>query len=359
MRQLVRALIKLFSKGGRTKGGKFIAPNPTVVKRLSSVQRLEQEAPLVWKSLSNKPTADIVSTLKKIKTGKLTANDIVATKKLSPVGSHVHTKAPTGWSKFEPPKDFKWSMPNPPVTGATLNKPIVPKNIHLSHVFLNKRNELMLNKVFNDLAKQMGEKIEGKLMGGAQGAAMRTERGRILKLTSNPMEVASAMRARQRSTVKHIIKPYSISKITINGESTQYYVILMDEITVLSDREQKLWNIIQTDFLNLRSNFTNKEIANRVIERLKAGVYSGFTVNEIDSFMKKILPQRQSILKDFGKLKIHGAEAHPGNVGFDRNGRFKHFDSWNYLKQDPMLKKINRGSAYNVKIDPNMINQIQ
>lgn len=341
MRQLVRALIKLFSKGGRTKGGKFIAPNPTVVKRLSSVQRLEQEAPLVWKSLSSKPADEIVSTLKQIKTGKLTANDIVATKKLSPVGSHVQTKAATGWSKFEPPKKQSWAGMKMPIPAfVPYNKPVI-------------------NKVFNDIAKQMGETIEGKLMSGAQGVAVRTVSGKILKLTSNPTEVASAMRARQRTTAKHVIKPYSITTVTVNGQSTPYYIMLMDEVTILSDREQRLWSIIQSDFLNNVSTRTNKEIIKRVVERAKSGQFSGYTVDEIDNFMKKILPQRQSILKDFGKLKIHGGEAHAGNVGFDRYGRFKHYDSWSWHKQDPMLKKINRGSSYNVEIDPNMLNQIQ
>ena len=346
MRKLVSLLIKLFSKGGRTKSGKFIAPNPTIVKRLSSVQRLEQEAPLVWKSLSNKSTADIVSTLKQIKTGKLTANDIVATKKLSPVGSHVQIKQPNSW-------------PNPPITGAT---PISARNqINRFKLpgFPFAGNELVLNKVFNNLAKQMGEKIEGKLMSGAEGAAVRTERGRILKLTSNPTEVSSAMRARQRSTAKHIIKPYSISKITVNGESTPYYIMLMDEITVLSKREQSIWYHIQSDFLNNVTNRTNKEVTERVIDRLKSGVFSGIPADAIAEFMKKILPQRQSILKDFAKLKIHVGEAHSGNIGFDRYGRLKHFDSWSLSKQEPMMKKINRGSAYNVEIDPNMINQIQ
>jgi hypothetical protein len=332
-KKILDVLQKLFSKGGKLRNGKFIPPNPIAAKRISSLQKLEQTNPRIWNSLAEKPLGDVSNIIKQIKTGKITTNDLTSNKKLSSTGTHV-IKTP-----------------------ATKNYSLIMHNIMDPY----SKDKNTLKMIANKVAKLKGETIQGEIMAGAEGIAIRTEKGRIIKFTKNPSEATSSMRARQRTTAKHVVKPYSVTNFTVNGQPTGYYVILMDEVTVLSSQERDIWNVIQSNFLE--SSYTNIDLLNKIKQQHDYNVFSSsngqIPIENVMSFIKKILPQRKSIINDFKKLKIQSREAHSGNVGFDRNGRFKHFDFWSGNAQEPMIKKISRGSSTNINLDINLLTQFE
>ena len=182
---------------------------------------------------------------------------------------------------------------------------------------------------------------------GYWGRAYQTDAGRVLKVTSDPQEVAIASRFKKLSARPHIVGIYDvrpISAVTIpfgsDGREHDvfprgYYVIHMDAVTPLEKyQDGALAEVWEDEFLQsafLRYGETDREIHDRFERVAKAyGVFVDF---------RRLMSQRQKILQDARALGLKRAEAHAGNVGFNRHGNFVFYDM--------------QGSGYSDRPNPN------
>jgi len=182
---------------------------------------------------------------------------------------------------------------------------------------------------------------------GYWGRAYLTDAGRVLKVTSDPDEVAIAARFKKLASRPHIVGIYDvrpISAVTIpfgsDGREHDvfprgYYVIHMDAVTPLEKYGNgALAEVWEDKFLKhafLRDGETDHEIQVRFHGIAKAwGVEEDF---------RRLMAQRQKILQDARALGLKRNEAHSGNVGFNRHGNFVFYDM--------------QGSGYNDRPNPN------
>ena len=197
------------------------------------------------------------------------------------------------------------------------------------------------------IAYQFAESNPRFVGSGYWGRAYQTDAGRVLKVTSDPQEVAIASRFKKLSARPHVVGIYDvrpISPVTIpfgsDGREHDvfprgYYVIHMDAVTPLEKyKNGQLEYIWEDEFLQsafLRYGETDQQIRDRFERIAKAwGVEEDFN---------RLLSQRQKILQDARALGLKRAEAHAGNVGFNRHGNFVFYDM--------------QGSGYNERPNPN------
>ena len=184
------------------------------------------------------------------------------------------------------------------------------------------------------IAYQFGEsgvRFAGK---GHWGRAYETAAGRILKVTSDPQEVAIAARFKKLAARPHIVGIYDVRPISpvetaigTDGRILEvfprgYYVIHMDRVTPLDEYGNgalaDIWGDQYLQNAFLRDGDSDQEIRDRfqhIVRR--AGVEEDFN---------RLLSQRQKILQDARALGLKRNEAHSGNVGFNRHGNFVFYD---------------------------------
>ena len=168
------------------------------------------------------------------------------------------------------------------------------------------------------VASELGEEVDSYVGGGAYGFAFKLKSGKILKLTPSEDEVLASNKLRKLSSSKHIVGIYDVRKIEDTDsphDDEQWYVITQDEVKTLSEDEQKIYANFY--WLFFREQYSDEDFIKRI--RREAD-YKDI------GWWEKILPQRQSIIKDLVKFGIDKREAHAGNIGFDKHGRFKIFD---------------------------------
>ena len=182
---------------------------------------------------------------------------------------------------------------------------------------------------------------------GYWGRAYQTDAGRVLKVTSDPQEVAIASRFKKLSARPHVVGIYDvrpISPVTIpfgsDGREHDvfprgYYVIHMDAVTPLEKyQDGALAEVWEDEFLQsafLRYGETDQQIRDRFDRIAKHhGVFVDF---------RRLVSQRQKILQDARALGLKRAEAHAGNIGFNRHGNFVFYDM--------------QGSGYSDRPNPN------
>ena len=197
------------------------------------------------------------------------------------------------------------------------------------------------------IAYQFAESNPRFVGSGFWGRAYQTDAGRILKVTSDPQEVAIASRFKKLSARPHIVGIYDvrpINAVTIpfgsDGREHDvfprgYYVIHMDAVTPLEKySDGALAEIWEDKFLQsafLRDGETDREIHirfNHIAHHY--GVEEDFN---------RLLSQRQKILQDARALGLKRAEAHAGNIGFNQHGNFVFYDM--------------QGSGYSDRPNPN------
>ena len=178
---------------------------------------------------------------------------------------------------------------------------------------------------------ETGAKLVGR---GYWGRAYQTDAGRILKVTSDPREVAIAARFKKLAARPHVVGIYDVRPISAieqplgsDGRIHKvfprgYYVIHMDAVTPLEKyKNGALAEVWEDEFLQsafLRYGETDQEIRDRFEPIAKQhGVYIDF---------HRLMSQRQKILQDARALGLKRAEAHAGNVGFNRHGNFVFYD---------------------------------
>jgi|GEM_PF-3728603 hypothetical protein len=184
------------------------------------------------------------------------------------------------------------------------------------------------------IAYQFAE-INPRFLGsGYWGRAYQTDAGRVLKVTSDPQEVAIASRFKKLSSRPHIVGIYDvrpIKRVTIPFGSDGrihdvfpdgYYVIHMDAVTPLeSYKDGKIAEVWEKQFLHrmfLREDLTDQQIRDR-FDRIAEhyGVFEDYD---------RLMDQRKKILQDAKAVGLSVSEAHSGNVGFNQHGNFVIYD---------------------------------
>jgi len=193
------------------------------------------------------------------------------------------------------------------------------------------------------IAASIGEQIDNRLGMGANGLAFLTKSGKVLKITGDNKEVAAAATLRRRTVpLPHVAVPWDIRplegfKSDRIGTPKDYYLILLPYVTPLSGAQKQIWQTVSSPFLNDIVNLNLERLIELVAKdkRRRWGSddadFESFaeSLSEYDiTFLKQMMEQRQSILKDFNRARIKRNEAHADNIGIDKIGRIVHFDYW-------------------------------
>ena len=194
------------------------------------------------------------------------------------------------------------------------------------------------------IASRLGEQIDKELGGGANGVAFLLKSGKVLKITGDTQEVAAASRYRTKQRVPHLVSVYDVRKLegdivnpqdpdfakfkTSWDRSRQFYVIIMDAVTPLSDAERKVWPGISQYYFDTR--FGDEITREECLEIIEEHNY----YTQLESFVNRIIEQRQSVLAAFRRNQVYTAEAHSDNMGWNRQGQLVHFDWWMSLDSD-------------------------
>ena len=172
-----------------------------------------------------------------------------------------------------------------------------------------------------DIALRMGEQIDRKLGVGYYGVAYLLRSGRVMKLTPDIKEVAAASRYRTKQRVPHIVSVYDVRKIEQLSD-TQYYVIIMDYVTPFDNAEREVWYRISEHYFNAKfDDAITREECLDIIDQLS-------TMQLPESWVDRIIAQRQSVLAAFRRNQVYTPEAHENNMGWNRQGKLVHFDWW-------------------------------
>ena len=197
------------------------------------------------------------------------------------------------------------------------------------------------------IAYQFAESNPRFVGSGYWGRAYQTDAGRVLKVTGDPQEVAIASRFKKLASRPHVVGIYDVRPISAVEQPIGsdgrihtvfprgYYVIHMDAVTPLEKyKDGALAEVWEDKFLQsafLRYGETDQQIRDRFERVAKAwGVEEDF---------ERLLSQRQKILQDARALGLKRAEAHAGNIGFNRHGNFVFYDM--------------QGSGYSDRPNPN------
>lgn len=168
---------------------------------------------------------------------------------------------------------------------------------------------------------------------GYWGRAYQTDAGRVLKVTSDPQEVAIASRFKKLSARPHIVGIYDVRPISAVEQPlgsdgrihtvfpSGYYVIHMDAVTPLEKYNVDLEHVWEDEFL--QSRFLRKDLTDDQVREKYEPIAKHFGVEED---FRRLMSQRQKILQDARALRLSVGEAHAGNVGFNRHGNFVFYD---------------------------------
>ena len=216
--------------------------------------------------------------------------------------------------------------------------------------------------LLNYIAGQFGESIQNyNTMTGANSWVWWLNSGKVLKITSNSDEANAAAYFRKLPKVPHIISYYDIRELLVNGEDHELWATITDGVRTLNVIESKWWTKLSEGYDFWEGYIDTEEIWN--------AFGSEDYPPEAFEFARKILNQRNGILRDAKKFEIKTYEAHSGNVGFDVYGQFVIFDVWSHMSMTPkgianrMTKPIDLAKAFPPKYttdgidtpgDPNM-----
>ena len=182
----------------------------------------------------------------------------------------------------------------------------------------------------NQIAEALGETVSGSPLGsGTFGTAYPLSSGRVLKITKDSKEAASAAYLHPHSNTPHLISYYDVRPINPRSENIQYFAIVMDRVTPLPPDQEDWWMGIYLD-----TRFDDDKIREIMYD-------SPWITNKgpkFDNFIDNLMSQRTAILNVIRKFNIDTFEVHSDNIGFDSQGRFTIFDIW--LKHNENPKSI-------------------
>jgi hypothetical protein len=198
------------------------------------------------------------------------------------------------------------------------------------------------------IAAKLGEQIDKELGGGANGVAFLLQSGKVMKLTGDIQEVAAASRYRTKQNVPHIASVYDVRKLEGDivdptdpnyekfkaswDRSRQFYVIILDAVTPLSEYEKQIWLYTHRDYLN--PTYTDEHVKTRIGMTIDNTSTLSYATTLADNWLDKLIAQRQGVLAAFRRNSVHSNEAHEDNVGWNSQGQLVHFDWWMRLHSD-------------------------
>jgi hypothetical protein len=171
------------------------------------------------------------------------------------------------------------------------------------------------------IAAQLGETVSGGMLGaGSYGVAYPLASGRVLKLTTDKTEIATAAHFRTRRKTRHIMSYYDVRPILPRAEYHQWFAIVMDRVTPLTATQQDWWQ----NSTYFDAEYTDAECRAALLD----SAWIDPKTPEFYRFVDTIIGQRQAVTRAVRSFGVNWHEAHDENVGFDRNGYFTIFDMW-------------------------------
>jgi hypothetical protein len=171
------------------------------------------------------------------------------------------------------------------------------------------------------IASMLGETVSGDRLGeGAFGYAYPLASGKVMKITMDPDEVASAAHFRTRRKTPHIMSYYDARAVAPRNGHNQFFVLTMDRVTPFTHWQQKLWD----QHLYFNDNNTDAFVQDMIGRRASQTQLPA----QADEFIDRIVAQRAAVLRAVASFGVRTYEAHANNVGFDAMGRLTIFDMW-------------------------------
>jgi hypothetical protein len=171
------------------------------------------------------------------------------------------------------------------------------------------------------IAAQLGETVTGNMLGsGAYGSVYPLASGRVLKVTTDRNEIATAAHFRTRRKTRHIMSYYDVRPILPRAEYHQWFAIVMDRVTPLTVTQQDWWQ----NATYFRDEYDDAECRAVFLE----SPWIDPKTPEFRRFVDTIIAQRGAVRQAVRSFGVNWREAHAENVGFDRNGYFTIFDMW-------------------------------
>lgn len=180
------------------------------------------------------------------------------------------------------------------------------------------------------IADNLGEKIVKFKGAGSLGRAYETESGKILKITTDPIEIRLAYKlSKNRNWFQYLINYYSVGKINFkisaddnNVKKTSYY-ILMNKVIPLEDDpdstntpEGRAIDLVYQELIQYNPDYY-KTIMN--YDNIEETIKNDGLSEEDAEVVREIYPLIVNIVKE---LKLHGIEEtdfHSGNIGWDED----------------------------------------
>jgi len=187
------------------------------------------------------------------------------------------------------------------------------------------------------VAQQFGETIASYAGGGNNGKAWILQSGKVLKLTTDEAEIATAIWKKSKGQSKHIVGYYDIRRIVnipeadVEYPDQEAYAIIMDGITPLTSKQQECYEPLYSLYFDER--FGDSDFMVDVTDYSSDADFRAFWAN--------LISQRKSVLADMRRADVNTYECHEGNVGFDRKNpnQFRVYDIWRYKTQRSLYDK--------------------
>jgi len=171
------------------------------------------------------------------------------------------------------------------------------------------------------IASMLGETVSGAQLGeGSYGTAFPLASGKVMKITMDPDEAATAAHFHTRRKTPHIMSYYDVRSIVPPTSHGRYFVLTMDRVTPLTQWQQNLWD----QHLYFTATNTDAYVQDMIGRRAS----SMNSPSQADEFIDRIVSQRAAVLRAVASFGVRTYEAHGNNVGFDAMGRLTIFDMW-------------------------------
>lgn len=171
------------------------------------------------------------------------------------------------------------------------------------------------------IASMLGETVTGTPLGeGAYGTAFPLASSKVMKITQDPDEVASAAHFRTRRKTPHIMSYYDARAIAPRNGHNQFFVLIMDRVTPLATWQQALWD----QYMYFDRDVTDEAVRDVLTSRSVSRTFPA----QAAEFIDRIVAQRAAVLRAVRSFGVKTYEAHGNNVGFDSMGRLTVFDMW-------------------------------
>jgi len=204
------------------------------------------------------------------------------------------------------------------------------------------RKEIWIEQIANEL----GEKIKDVKGSGSFGTAYETKSGKILKITTDPVEIRLAYRlSKNRNWFQYIINYYNVGKTNKKINKKNAYWLLMDKVEPLENTE--VGNVIDRvykDLIQYREDYYENIVNYKNVEN---EMYQ--CTDSAKRIAREIYPHILNIVKELKKHHIVATDFHSGNVGWANDkSKLVLYDLGGYVDHKPNIK-INKLKIIDLK----------